>query len=135
MILTMKIKPKNYAHTLVNLVTKKSKAEIEKIINDFVKYLRDHQALHLSQQILAEFSKIYNHKHNVVTVNVSSAKDLSSKERADITQVMEKRLQAKIELHNIVNPNLVAGLQLSWDDNIWDDTVAGKLKIFKKNLN
>ncbi len=130
----MKIKPKNYARSLVRLVEGKNKTEINKIVADFVQYLHDHQALHFGKQILSEFSKVYNQHHNIKTIKVDSAKVLTNLEKKLIEQTMAKRLNAKIELQNNVESDLLAGLQISWDDNLWDDTMSGKLKLMKKNL-
>jgi len=130
----MKLKPKQYAKVLLELLEDKPVTEVKSLIAFFVKYLQAHQALHLKEQIVGEFARAYNKANGIATVKVQSAVPLPDGVKHSLHSSLAKSLAKKVEFLDEVQTSLLGGLVIIWEDNVIDNSLQAKLTNLKNNL-
>lgn len=131
----MKISARQYAQTLYDLTDGKSKAEIQKSVADFARYIYKSRKLRLADKIVEQFAKIYNQNNGIVEATAVSRKKLGENELQKIEHfVKEKCVAKKVELKNMIDENIGGGFVLKVGDEVMDGSVRGKLSDLKKAL-
>jgi len=131
----MKISPKQYAQTLFDLADGKSRAEIEKSVADFARYIYGNRKLKLADKIIEQFGKIYNNKKNIVEAEVVSRKKLDNVGVKKIKHFVKEKYQTKeVVLKNTVDESIKGGIVLKVGNEILDGSLKGKLGELKKML-
>jgi F-type H+-transporting ATPase subunit delta len=88
-------------------------------------------------EIVNEFIVQYRKINNIVPVKVTSAVKLDDEAMASI----EKRLfdtgtlDGKLLMSNVVNPEIIGGFQIEFEDKLIDASIAHKLDLLKRELN
>jgi len=85
-------------------------------------------------EIAVALNELYKEYKNIQPANVTTAVPLDEKLRAQIMAILEKSTGHEIELHEIVDKNIVGGFILQWGDNQLDDSVSGKLRSLKQDF-
>ncbi|MGN1034307.1 MAG: ATP synthase F1 subunit delta [Oscillospiraceae bacterium] len=103
------------------------------IIN-FLKLLIDKYRIQFLPKIFSEFKVLYNNYKNIKQVTVISAIKLSVENKNKIVNVLKEKLKMAIDLIEIVNPALIGGLIIKYDDKMFDASLRGKFKNLEKKL-
>lgn len=77
--------------------------------------------------ILRAFVEIYYQKHNMLEVEITSAKALSNVQNKKILEALSSRLGKKIIPDFVVDPEILGGLKIKYGSVMIDDSVLGKL--------
>ena len=94
---------------------------------NFVKVLAENGRLQGLPAILTLFNSYKADYEKEADVEVTSAVELTEKQKADISASLEKRLTRKVKLNCNVDPELVAGLVIKSGDTVIDGSVRSKL--------
>lgn len=84
--------------------------------------------------IAEQFAKQYNTHNGISFATVTSASLLTEGMQASVKEFIEKETNARVELKTIVNPDIIGGLVIRIEDNLYDSSIAKKLNILKKEL-
>ena len=84
--------------------------------------------------ICNEFVKLYKKNKNIVTLVITSAKELSQDSINAIVNKVKSFIDANIEIETRINPALIGGYRLHFNDYYVDATVKGCLDKLKKEL-
>ncbi|WP_116124600.1 ATP synthase F1 subunit delta [Lewinella sp. IMCC34183] len=86
--------------------------------------------------ILREFNEQYKRLKNISTVTLTSAAPLSAETLSAIKQelISGGKTESEIELHTQIDPELIGGFILEFDGQVYDASVAHKLKNMKDEL-
>jgi F-type H+-transporting ATPase subunit delta len=71
---------------------------------------------------------------NIQSAVITTATEINPETVAKIVALLEKELNAKIELSGKINPNIIGGIILRLDDKQYDASVATQLKKIKQSL-
>lgn len=131
----MKISPRQYAQTLYDLTDGKSEKEVEGVIEKFVKSMKNNGQLRFSGEIIAQFEKVYNAAHNIVTATVTTAFPLQNAQK----DVVEKYIADEYGAKSVVttyceDKSIKGGVIIRVGDEILDASVDGKLKLINNAL-
>ncbi len=87
-------------------------------------------------EIAEEFLIQYKKLKNITTVSITSAVELSETTLKKIeNKLIDGDLKGeKIEFETNVDPNLIGGVIIEFDDRVYDASVAHRLKNYKKNF-
>lgn len=77
--------------------------------------------------ILRAYVEIYYQKHNMLEVEITSAKALSVLQNNKISEILSQKLNKQIIPHFIVDPEILGGLKIKYGSVMIDDSVLGKL--------
>jgi F-type H+-transporting ATPase subunit delta len=89
----------------------------------------------LVAEIAQEFSNLYNDFLNIKTVALKTAKKPSDALVAQLKNILKEKLKANIELVETINPNLVGGFVLSYEDRQYDASIRRNINRLKKEYN
>lgn len=78
--------------------------------------------------ILNEFSLIYNEKHNIAPITVTTAVEIGDELKAKINKQMEQITNMSILPSFVIEPNIKGGIKIQIDDQVFDQTIASKLQ-------
>lgn len=108
--------------------------DTDKVLDNFMAVLKENNALHLFEQVIAEFHKFELEKKGIKEVTVKSAKPLSKSNEKEIIESMNKIVNSKIELKKQIDESLIGGVLVSVDDTVIDASVKNQLEQLKNNL-
>ena len=123
-----------------------SKAEKEELIDkafasfglpylcDFLKVVSAHHRFPRFQQIEEAFLALVHEDLGIKSGVAYSASKLAAGELDSIKQALGKRLGARVELKNVVDPSLLGGVKVALDGKVYDGTVRSKLLDLSREL-
>lgn len=101
---------------------------------NFIKVLAANERLNALPAVLEMFSKLRADYDNEVSVDVTSANELSDEQQAKLSAALEKRLERKVKLNCSVNPDLMGGLYIQAGDTVIDGTLKSQLSKLSNTL-
>lgn len=100
----------------------------------FLKVLMKRKRFNLLPQIVRELRKRFRNHRHIVAVKVVTAIPLLPAERSSLAATLEKHAQGTVEIEEIVDPAVLGGLRIFFQDKVIDDTVATRLKNLREFL-
>lgn len=125
---------KQYAKAFYELTRDKKAKEREKIISDFLKFLAKKNDFKKINGIIKEFLKYSDEKDGLVRLEVVSKSKLSSVEKKSIKERIEKITAKKAIISEKIEPSLLGGVKIKFDDWLIDGSLENKLRLLKNNL-
>jgi len=84
--------------------------------------------------IAEEFQRLADEAAGRVRATVTTAVELSSKDRDRVAEELSRRLGKEIRLHVEVDPTILGGLKLQYGDHLVDASVATRLQQLRRRL-
>jgi F-type H+-transporting ATPase subunit delta len=81
-----------------------------------------------------EFQRLADEAAGRVQATVTTAVELTPKDRDRVEAELSKRLGKEIRMHVIVDPHILGGLKLQYGDRLIDASVATKLQQLRRRL-
>ena len=88
----------------------------------------------LFNNIHRAYTNLMNEKNNIVEIKVTTARNLSETEYAEVTEKVGKILNKNIILIKHVNPEIMGGIIIQMGDKLIDGSIARQLKNMEKSL-
>jgi F-type H+-transporting ATPase subunit delta len=89
-------------------------------------------------EIADSYLKMYKKHLNITTVSIEFASSIDASIKEKIKSIMASHTGAKIELLSAINPYLIGGFRLYYEDYMFDASLKNKLikmrKEFEKNI-
>ena len=101
-------------------------------MGNFLKVLAQNHRLNLLEIILKQFISLYNDKHNIAEVDVTTVIELSSEQDKRLKSKLSDIFNKKIEINYIINPEIVGGLVIKYGTNLIDVSIKHKLDTLEK---
>ncbi len=131
----MKITAKQFAETLYDSVEGKTEKEILSVLNNFSEIVKKNNALSMIDNILDEFSRIWNKENGIIEAKVTSARDLDKTNRKSIIEYIKEATKAKdVVLAETVDKKVLGGVILKYGDKIVDDSLLGRVRSLGRTL-
>ncbi len=94
---------------------------------NFLKVLAKNERLLVLPQVLEQFVELKADFDQEVSVDVTSAVEVTAEQKTTLSAALEKRLARKVKLNCIVDASIVSGLIIKAGDMVIDGSVKGKL--------
>lgn len=94
---------------------------------NLIKVMAANERLSALPEVARLFGELRAEYDKEVTVEVTSATELSAAEQANVSAALEKRLARKVKLNCSVDPTTIGGLIIQAGDFVIDGTVRSKL--------
>lgn len=108
--------------------------ELHAYMMQFLNVVIDNGREMLLQDMLRFFGELFRKHKGIKSVNLITAMTLE-KEHLDNLQIfLERELDAPIDLHDQVKPEILGGLILIVDGKILDNSIAHQMNLIKKKL-
>lgn len=117
-----------------NVISKLFENTTNKVILNFLKLLVDKNRFSMLESITKEYKNEINRLNNLLSINVTSAIDLTEDEKSAIKDKLSNILNKNIELEWATNPDIIAGLVFEVGDNIIDNSLCHKLQDLSRNI-
>lgn len=110
------------------------KGKVEELSLNFLLLITQNKREANIPGICRNFLDLTRKDQNVKTAILTTASEVNTKALQKVTQLLEKELNATIELKTRVNPDLLGGLVLRLEDKQYDASIATHLKRVKQSL-
>ncbi|MDP3740877.1 MAG: ATP synthase F1 subunit delta [bacterium] len=130
----MRFTAKQYALALHSAVSEAKPSDQDRILDNFVKLLKENRDLEMIDEIEKEFLDYDRSVHGVKIAQVSTARELSEAEESRIVDELNEHVAAKVELKKKIDKGLIGGVLIKIDDELIDGTVKGNLRDLKNIL-
>lgn len=94
---------------------------------NFLKVMAENERLLVLPQVLEQFVALKAEYEQEITVDVTSAVEVTAEQKTTLSAALEKRLARKVKLNCIVDTSIVSGLVIQAGDMVIDGSVQGKL--------
>ena len=116
----MRLSVRQYAQTLLDLCSGKTRAELEVLIDGFLALVRQRGDWKKAPAIADCFSQLFDGQAGQVKASATFAVPPSAADRKKIAEYPARRLGRKIILTETVCPEVVAGALIRYEDKILD---------------
>jgi F-type H+-transporting ATPase subunit delta len=132
----MNILSQKYAVGLYELAEKTDKNEINGKLKDFVNFIIENKDHGKIEEIVNEFSKIWDKNIKELKVSVSSVHKLSNDSKDIIIEYLKERTNSdKIDFIENIDESVIGGVILRYGDKIIDASLKNNLNNLKNNIN
>jgi F-type H+-transporting ATPase subunit delta len=116
------------------LITEIFKGEINTLTLNFLLLITNNKREVYIPGICRNFLALTRKDQNMKSAVIVTASEINTKTIEKIRTLMEKELDAKVELSNQVSPEIIGGLILRIDDRQYDASVTTQLRKIKQDL-
>lgn len=109
-------------------------SEVDATLLSFLYVLVEKNRISLFDSIHRAYTNLMNEKNNIVEIKVTTARNLSEAEYAEVTEKVGKILNKNIILIKHVNPEIMGGIIIQMGDKLIDGSIARQLKNMEKSL-
>ena len=92
-----------------------------------LKILAQNNELNILYQVLNQFILIYQQKHNIAEVEITTVVPLNSAQEHILKDKLTTIFNKQIKLRYIINPQIIGGLIIKYGTNFIDNSVKHKL--------
>lgn len=118
-----------------NLLSKIGDAlHLDSPIRNFLALLVDRNRLDLLEEIVATYESLLDEKLGVVQARVTTAIELDTKQREEISARLHTLTGKKVRMETFVDPSLIGGLVAQVGSTIYDGSIRQQLQTFKNTL-
>ena len=96
--------------------------------------LIENDHVNLLNQIIKQYGAICEQDKKMVKVVVTTAQELSSDDKKDFLNVIEKKINKKVDLNDFVEPEILGGAKFRVGNMIVDGSIATRLRKLEKSL-
>ncbi len=132
----MKILSQQYALGLYQLVENTAEDNLAKEVKSFVDFIIANNDYSSINEIISEFSKIWDKEKKELIASVSSVFKLSTESKDVIIDYLKKKTDSKsVRLTEKLDENILGGVVLRYADKIVDGSLKNSLNSLKNNIN
>jgi F-type H+-transporting ATPase subunit delta len=104
------------------------KSRVHPMTLSFIELLTNKQRESILPDIAEQFGVLRDDRLGIVTVDVTSAVDLTSEQHKALATALEQHTKKKVRVNTLTDPAIKGGLRIRIADTVVDATVAHKLR-------
>jgi F-type H+-transporting ATPase subunit delta len=118
----------------LELMLKVFEGKLSDITERLLRLVSDRGRLDILKSLEEKFAQFLRERKNIVGAKLTSSKELTASEIADIKARLTEHLGKKLELEVIIDKSLLGGVILRLGDQVIDGSLKGKLAVVEKEL-
>lgn len=118
----------------IAILEKLFKGKISTILYNFIAVLIEKKRINLWKQIYIEFFAIYNENKKILTAFATTAIELDNSQKDKILAKISKITGRNVEITYNVNPDIIGGIIIKYDNTLIDDSIKNRLKNLNKQI-
>ncbi len=122
------------AQALDRACQQKSAKQIDLILVNFERLLLERRWRQYLADTIKELKTIENFRQNIIQVKLSSAHELDAQEKKQLSDIVARLSGKKVTLQTSLEPDLIGGAILSYDDKVLDLSLKNKLANLTEHL-
>lgn len=116
-------------------IIRKSLKGFDETFIHFIDVLLDRNRISIYSEIFGEYNRLILNKNDVMKISVYSAEALSNIDMIHLTKSLQnKYVGKKIEIENIIKPELIGGIQIESNGESLDMSLKNSLNLLKESL-
>lgn len=132
----MKISSKQYALSLYELTVEKNETAVSDVLKNFVDFIIKNNDYGRINEIVSEFSKIWDENNGNLSVNLTSAHKLEDETKNIIINYLENKTGfSNINFTESIKADIMGGVILRYGDKIIDGSIKNNLNNLKNKIN
>jgi F-type H+-transporting ATPase subunit delta len=105
-----------------------------RIVRNFLFIVTDNQRTHLLPEMLQTFESVVRQRQGVAEADVTSAAELTTAQKTQLQQTLERLTGKKIQAKYSLDPALLGGAVVRIGDTIYDGSVRNRLNQMRARL-
>jgi F-type H+-transporting ATPase subunit delta len=105
-----------------------------KILRNFLFVVTDHQRTHVLPEIITAFQEVVRRRQGITEAEIRSAVELSSAQKAEFAQAIERLTGKRVETKYSLEPGLLGGAVVRIGDTIYDGSLRNRLNELRTRL-
>lgn len=131
----MRVSAKQYAKLLFEITENKNNNELDQVLSRFVGLLARNNQIRMVENIVDNFSEIFDKNNSTVTAYVSSIAGIDTETEEKIKSVVRKKYGfEKVLIENKIIPEITGGIVIRVGDEILDGSVFGQIERIRMEL-
>lgn len=110
-----------------DLVRKVFTGKLQALTLNFLSVMIDHDRGMFLPAIIGRYRQLYRVYQGYRTVEVTVAQPMSDEQAEKLSRELAQALQAKVDLDVHVDPSIIGGVVIRYDDKMVDNSVKGRL--------
>ena len=110
------------------------RGKVHPYVLNFLKILTEKGYMHHFTHCCQAYTRLYNEKHNILSVRAVTAVPLTDRQTEALTQKLTRLTGKTILLENRVDPTCLGGVRLDYDGQRLDDTISHRLDSVRELL-
>ena len=119
-------------HVVIEKIAARLGASI--IIRNFLFVIADNRRTHLIPDVIAAFEEVIRQREGVAEAEISSAVELSAKQKKEMAATLAKLTGKEIETKYALDPALLGGAVVRIGDTIYDGSLRSRLNEMRARL-
>lgn len=124
----------NYGRALYRATAGQDGRQAAASVDRLVERLAERHELHLAPKVIEAFEDEARRAEGVRRVRVTSAEALSEERRRSLADAFAEAVEGPVDVRWDIDPSLVGGAVVRYDDVLLDASVKGRLERLKKSL-
>lgn len=125
---------KQYARALDDALHTEG-ASVPAVVKRFVQLLAKDGVLTKTEQILRDFSTVWNTREHAIDITMSTAREISPTQQKHIADgIMVATGKTEVSVHTIIDSTLIGGARLRYHDTILDGSIRRQLRMLKEKM-
>lgn len=118
----------------VKLITSIFEKSVNELTVNFLRLIIENRREVYIPSVSRNFLAFTRKDQNIKSAQLTTATEINTKTKEKIKTLLEKELNAKVELSGKINPDIIGGLILRLDNKQYDASVSTQLKNIKQKL-
>ena len=128
-IASPKIDPDQTLNFLVSFLPQKDES-----FSNFLSIMIANKKVYFLDEVYKLFNDMVLEDKNTTIAEVETAFALSDTQKNDIVNSLTKKHDKKIQIHEVINERLLAGIKISVNNEVTDYSVRNKLNLMKEQI-
>ena len=128
--MTTTLTPQRYAKVLYDLTDELPDQKMKDVIDEFIKFLANQNALAYVDTIIAEFVAYTKKIKGISDVEVTTAHKLD----LDLEEKLKEVFGEKLDISYKVNPSLIGGLKIKVNNTVFDGSMKHQVDNLRTQL-
>ena len=102
--------------------------------SNFLSIMIANKKVYFLDEVYKLFNDMVLEDDNTTIAEVETAFALTDKQRSAIVNSLSKKYDKKIQIHEVINERLLAGIKISVNNEVTDHSVRNKLNLMKEQI-
>ena len=102
--------------------------------SNFLSIMIANKKVYFLDEVYKLFNEMVLEDKNTTIAEVETAFALSDTQKSDIVNSLTKKHDKKIQIHEVINERLLAGIKISVNNEVTDYSVRNKLNLMKEQI-
>ena len=129
-----RITAKQYAKSLYESLKEAKAEEVKGRIQNFLELLKRKKQLKILSKIFDNFVRIYQEEKGILTTEVITSQGLSPQLKETVKEWLEKYTKRQPKITELINPEIIGGVIIKFEDAVIDASLANNLKKLQKAM-